>query len=71
MLCATKEKQDKVYRPSDKHALDGVWIASLLAQIQQRKFYGRLILIFEEGTLHRALKEESLHPPHRTEVKGE
>ena len=48
--------------PDDKER-DRSWIDQLITQIQQRKFYGRLVIVFEGGNLCRAVKEESLKPP--------
>jgi hypothetical protein len=39
------------------------WVEQLLSQAQARRFYGRITLILEDGTVRRATKEESLKPP--------
>ena len=39
------------------------WMLQVLAQAQVRGYYGKLVLIMEDGMLRRVIKEESLKPP--------
>lgn len=41
------------------------WVEQLLAQAQLRGFYGKLILIMDDGEIKRVIKEESLKLPTR------
>lgn len=39
------------------------WLKLLIDQLQDRKFYGRLEIVFEKGEIQRTTKTESLLPP--------
>ena len=45
------------------HESQRLWLANVVSQAQTTKFYGRVTLVFEDGTLKRVIKEESLKPP--------
>lgn len=47
----------------NKKDADKAWIGNLIFTAQERKFYGKLVLIFEDGVLRRVVKKESLLPP--------
>jgi hypothetical protein len=38
------------------------WIIKTITNLMSRKFYGQLTIIFENGKITRAKKEESLKP---------
>jgi len=38
------------------------WLIKLITDLIQRKFYGQLTIVFEQGKIVRAKKEESLKP---------
>lgn len=38
------------------------WVLRLLSEAEDRHFYGRLNIIFEDGVIQRAFREESLVP---------
>lgn len=39
------------------------WLESLLAQIQNSEFYGKIMITFESGKIRHVIKEQSLKPP--------
>lgn len=39
------------------------WINQLVGEIQAQRWYGSLTLIFEDGEVKRARKDQSLFPP--------
>jgi len=39
------------------------WVSHLVAEAQNKKWYGKLTLIMEDGVLRRVVKEESIKPP--------
>lgn len=46
---------------------DAGWVSTLLDQAQSCRFHGKVTLIFEKGLVVRAIREQSLMPPNRTE----
>jgi hypothetical protein len=51
-----------------KHESDKNWLVGLLSQAQLRRYYGRLILVLEDGVIRRVVKEESLKPPNEKNI---
>lgn len=45
---------------------DRAWVSHLLDQVHAQRFHGRITLICEKGFVVRAVKEQSLLPPHRS-----
>ena len=40
-----------------------LWVQQLVAQAQMRRFYGKLVLVMDDGEIRRVIKEESLKLP--------
>ena len=39
------------------------WVTALIAEVQNKKWYGKITVIIERGETVRAIKEESILPP--------
>ena len=39
------------------------WLQQLVAQAQIRRFFGRIIVVVQDGQITQVVKEESLKPP--------
>ena len=51
------------YQTKRKLEVDQIWLLGLVKEAQDTKFYGQLIVIFEDGKVKRVRKETSLLPP--------
>lgn len=47
-----------------------MWVMSLLQAAQTRKMYGSLTLVFENGSVTRIKKDETLLPPRGGDAKA-
>lgn len=58
------------YDRGRKQKAQMIWIESMLATVQVKRWYGSLILKVEDGMIRRVVKEESIMPPSDRVGKG-
>ena len=51
------------YRDKRKREIHRSWIEQIIASAQGQKWFGKITIIIEAGTIQRVTKEESLKPP--------